>query len=135
MRRWSAHSQKVFNSLDFRLKVLVMRLRDEVGDISLLYGYRDRETQNGMYENGVSKLKYPKSYHNKHPSLAVDFQPYPMPTDDIMIHASLAYYAGHAMRIAREERFTIRWGGDWNENGILQDETFRDYYHIEIPEA
>ena len=131
MRTWSVNSKKVYDTLDGDLKVLVTRIRDEVVDISLTSGYRDREEQNTLFENSLSTLRWPDSKHNRKPSLAVDLQPYPYPRSELKLWASLGYIAGHAHRIAQEEGFRIRWGGDWNRNGDLTDQTFDDLFHLE----
>ena len=113
MRSWSAKSKKVYDTLDPRLQVLVTRIRDEVVDISLVSGHRDRLEQTTLYENGYSKLKFPHSKHNKNPSVAVDLQPYPYPTEEPKLWGALGYIAGRAHAIAAEEGFRIRWDRDW----------------------
>lgn len=132
MRTWSKRSKKVYDTLDPRLQVLVTRIRDEVCDISLIYGYRDRELQNTMFEAGASTLRYPDSKHNRRPSRAVDLQPYPYPEYEPKLWGALGYIAGHAVRIAKEEGFDVRWGGDWNQNGDLTDQNFDDLFHLEV---
>ena len=132
MRTWSSKSKKVYDTLDPRLQTLVTRIRDEVVDISLVYGYRDREAQNALYENDLSTLKYPDSKHNKKPSLAVDLQPYPFPSYEPKLWGALGYIAGRAYQIAEQEGFEIRWGGDWDSDGDLTDQNFDDLFHIEL---
>lgn len=134
MRKWSKNSKRIYDQLDGRLQRLVTRIRDEVTDISLTYGYRDRETQNTMYENGVTKVKYPNSKHNRKPAIAVDLQPYPYPEYEPKLWGALGYIAGHAHRIAAEEGFDIRWGGDWDRDGDMTDQNFDDLFHIEVYE-
>lgn len=131
MRTWSKRSKKVYDTLDGDLQVLVTRIRDEVADISLISGYRDREEQNGLHENGFSTLRWPDSKHNRKPSLAVDLQPYPYPQREVKVWAALGYIAGNAQRIAKEEGFRIRWGGDWDGDGDITDQIFDDLFHLE----
>lgn len=136
-RSWSTRSETIYNQLDERLQRLVTRIRDEVVDITLIYphgGHRDRETQLGMFENGVSTLKFPDSKHNRWPSLAVDLQPYPYPKEECKLWGSLGYIAGRAHEIAYQEGFRIRWGGDWDGDGDVTDQTFDDLFHIEVLE-
>lgn len=45
-------------------------------DITVVYGYRNKETQDRLYRQKRSELKYPDSAHNKTPALAVDFVPW-----------------------------------------------------------
>ena len=51
-------------------------------DCSVLEGHRDKDRQNAFYEEGKTKVKYPKGRHNANPSLAVDVVPYPIDWDD-----------------------------------------------------
>lgn len=132
MRTWSKDSAAVYATLHPKLQVLVTRIRDEVADISLIQGFRDREEQTKAFESNHSKVQWPDSMHNKKPSKAVDLQPYPMPKKETKLWAALGYIAGHACRIAEQEGFAIRWGGDWNRNGDLTDQNFDDLFHLEI---
>ena len=132
MRIWGRKSQRVYDTLDPRLQEWVTRVRDEVVDISLLYGHRDRETQNTMFEAGASKLRYPDSKHNRKPSLAVDLQPSPRPLKDNKLWGALGYIAGRGEDIAADMGLTLRWGGDWDRDGDLTDQDFDDLFHWEI---
>ena len=133
-RTWSNRSQKVYDTLDPRLQILVTRLRDEVVDISLVSGHRDQLEQNTNYKNGTTTLRWPKSKHNSKPSLAVDLQPYPYPREEPRLWGALGYIAGRAYDIAQQEGFSIRWGGDWDRDGDLTDQNFDDLFHLEIYE-
>lgn len=132
-RRWSRRSKRVLDTLDPRLQVVMNELLEKM-DVSLIFGYRDRETQNALYENGKSKLRFPDSKHNRKPSLAVDLQPYPVPTREVELWAALGYMAGLAKGIAERHGWTLRWGGDWDSDGDLTDNNFDDLYHLEIKE-
>jgi len=134
MRAWGKRSQKVRDTLDPRLGMVVDRLLHEVSDISLLYGYRNQHTQNDMFDAGMSKLRYPDSKHNNTPSLAVDLQPYPYPSYTKKLWGALGYIAGHAIRIGTAQGVRIRWGGDWDEDGSMTDQNFDDLFHLEIVE-
>ena len=115
-----------------------------IADISLIAGGRDEETQNRFFDEGTTKVRWPHSKHNKLPlSYAVDFQPYPMPhvnaTDPKIkakaqkkLWASLAYVAGAARVFAYANGFRLRWGGDWDMDGNLTDQTFDDLFHLEL---
>jgi peptidoglycan L-alanyl-D-glutamate endopeptidase CwlK len=87
------------------------------------------------YFSGNSKLMWPKGRHNSLPSKAVDFQPYPMPKDKAKLWASLAYVAGRIIQMAAEDGVLIRWGGDWDSDGDLTDQTFDDLFHLEVVDA
>lgn len=132
MRTWSPASQKVYDTLDYKLQRLVTRIRDEVMDISLISGFRRQAEQDLLFRSGLSKLRWPDSRHNTNPSQAVDLQPYPYPSYDPKLWGALGYIAGRAYRIAVEEGFEIRWGGDWDGDGEMTDQEFDDLFHIEI---
>jgi hypothetical protein len=104
----------------------------EVADISILQGHRGKEEQNKAFDTGRSKLRWPDGNHNKLPSTAVDFQPYPVPERREKLWASLAYIAGRAIEIGKRRGLVVRWGGDWDQDGDLTDQTFDDLYHLEI---
>jgi len=110
-------------------------------DTSILEGHRVQELQDLYYEKGTSKLKYPDGNHNNKPSLAVDAQPYPFNPKGPKAKIKLAHWAGYVMatfdRLKREspelyDGYQLRWGGDWDSDGDLDDQTFDDYYHFEI---
>ena len=134
MRSWGNKSRTVYAELDPRLQLVCDRVLLEVADISLIAGHRGEAAQNFAFANGNSKLRWPNGKHNKLPSMAVDFQPYPMPTERAKIWAGLAYIAGNMVAIAQQEGITLRWGGDWDSDGDLTDQTFNDLYHVEIVE-
>jgi len=134
-RTWGRKSLLVHNQLDPRLQILLTRVRNEVADISLTSGHRDCAEQNGYFEIGVSTLRWPDSKHNKLPSLAVDFQPYPYPDTETKLWGALGYIAGRAYEIAADMNIKIRWGGDWDGDGDLTDQDFDDLFHLEIVDA
>lgn len=47
-------------------------------DVVVLCGHRGQKAQDDAFNRGTSKLRYPKSKHNKLPSLAMDLAPYPI---------------------------------------------------------
>jgi len=107
-------------------------VRDEVTDISILEGHRDRFRQNKAFREGKSQVQWPDGKHNSKPSKAVDFQPYPLPERKEKLWAALAYIAGRAIEIGKRRGLVVRWGGDWNSNGDLTDNNFDDLYHLEV---
>ena len=104
-------------------------------DNSIICGHRTEEKQNAAYKKGYSKLKYPKSKHNKLPSMAVDAIPFPISWDD---HDRMRYFAGVVKGIAwmlrerGEISHDIRWGGDWDMDTDLADNRFQDLVHFEL---
>lgn len=98
-------------------------------DCSILEGYRNRSNQNKAYRKKKSKLKYPQSKHNRKPSLAVDVAPYPIGWQD---RERFCLLAGVVKGIAHSKGIEIRWGGDFNSNNIISDESFVDMPHFEL---
>jgi len=101
----------------------------KVIDCTVVFGHRDEEEQEEMVRKGYSKLHYPSSKHNKKPSLAVDVVPYPIDWED---RERFVYLAGIVKGIASQLQIKIRWGGDWNNNNDLKDQTWMDLPHYEL---
>lgn len=104
-------------------------------DFTVYEGRRDQATQDKYYHAGKSKLKYPKSKHNKQPSMALDCAPYPIDWND----KKRFYYLAGAMKQAAvmlkakgEITHTLRWGGDWDMDGDFKDQSFEDLPHFEL---
>ena len=98
-------------------------------DCSVLEGSRSEERQNKLYEEGKTKVKYPKGRHNSSPSRAVDVTPYPVDWDD---RERQTLFAGFVIGIARSMDIDLRWGGDWDQDFEVQDNKFDDFPHFEI---
>lgn len=104
-------------------------------DITILDGHRGKIEQNKVYNEGNSQVQYPNSKHNKMPAMATDFVSYPIKWDDREQHY---FTAGMVMGIAEvlyhQDIIThrVKFGGDWNQNDIVSDETFKDLFHIEL---
>lgn len=98
-------------------------------DCTVIEGHRGEAAQNKAFAEGKSKLKYPQSKHNKTPSLAADVLPYPIDWNDTN---RMRYFAGFVVGIAATMGIKIRWGGDWNQNTELKDNSFNDLPHFEI---
>jgi len=104
-------------------------------DCSILCGHRGEVTQNRLKAEGKSQLSYPESKHNSLPSMAVDVAPYPINWHD---RERFHYFAGYVMGVAerlRQEgkiRSYLRWGGDWDRDTQVSDNSFDDLVHFEI---
>ena len=98
-------------------------------DCTILVGHRNEKDQNDAYEKGLSKLKFPLSKHNKMRSEAVDVAPYPIDWKDTK---RFYFFAGYVLGIADRMGIKITWGGDWNRNKDLNDQTFMDLVHFEL---
>ena len=124
-------------------------------DFSVIEGHRDQHTQDKYYDMGVSKVKWPDGKHNSLPSKAFDLNPYDhrfkcgLIGNDIQVrHFMVTYkmsmsdvrsyittqYHRMAMLIsaaAKEEKVPMRWGGDWDRDNDILDQSFNDLAHFE----
>ena len=98
-------------------------------DNTILEGHRGKTKQDRYFKSGQSKLKYPKSKHNKTPSEAVDSAPWPIDWNNTK---RFYYYAGYVMATAERLGINIRWGGDWDSDNDLDDQRFNDLVHFEL---
>lgn len=106
-------------------------------DCTIICGERNRADQEAAFNAGNSKLHYPQSKHNTHPSLAVDVAPYEINHVDWGKIQS-AFFAGYVKGKA-DQLFKIgvishkiRCGVDWNSDNNVDDTTFWDGAHFEI---
>lgn len=109
MYKYSKRSLKNLSECHPLLIALFMEVIKHV-DCTIIDGYRTKKEQNDAFNKGYSKLKYPKSKHNKKPSLAADVMPYPIDWDDAM---GAEHFAGIVKGIAFAMGIPITWGGDW----------------------
>jgi peptidoglycan L-alanyl-D-glutamate endopeptidase CwlK len=111
MNTFSSHSKKALLTCDERLQEILHRAIKEM-DFSVLEGHRGETAQNYAFDNGFSRLKFPKSKHNVMPSLAVDIAPYPIIWKDALRFVQLSQIV---KRIASGLFIEIIWGGDWSK--------------------
>ena len=105
-------------------------------DCSIICGHRDQESQEQAVRDGFSKVNFPNSQHNSLPSMAVDVVPYPVDWQD----TNRFYHFGGYVKAVAEQLLAenvisheIRWGGDWDRDTDLNDQTFMDLVHWELP--
>ena len=130
MPKFSKLSKERLSTCDVRLQ-LIMNAAIRIFDFSVLEGHRGEADQNAAFERGVSKARFPDSNHNASPSLAVDIAPYPIDREDTERFVLLAgIVRAVAFQYGLEDQ--IRWGGDWDRDDRMSDESFRDYAHFEV---
>ena len=103
-------------------------------DFKVTCGHRTMEDQTKAYLAGLSKKRWPESKHNPMPSIAVDVAPYHATPPHIRWNATKEFYflAGAILEAAESFDTEVRWGGDWDRDGDLYDQTFMDLGHFEL---
>lgn len=71
------------------------------------------------------------SKHLALPSRAVDVAPYPINWGD---KKRFYHFAGYVQGLAAQLGISLRWGGDWDGDNDLNDQTFFDLVHFELKE-
>ena len=113
----------------------LQRLFNEVikhWDCSVTEGYRNEERQNKAYRGGKSKVKYPNGKHNRVPSDAVDVVPYVLGKGIVWEERECLSFGGFVVGISTQLGIRIRWGGDWDGDRDVNDQSFNDLVHFEI---
>jgi len=98
-------------------------------DCTVLEGHRDKDRQNQMVAEGKSQVRWPDGKHNTVPSCAVDVTPYPIQWDD---RERQTLFAGYVLATAKAMGVNLRWGGDWDRDTEVRDNTFDDLVHFEL---
>ena len=112
------------------IAVVCRAIRLTTVDFTVYEGLRSLERQKELVASGASKTLDSRhlvgcavdlpAWVNGHPSWENKYMP---PIRDAMYSA------------ANELGVTLRYGGDWNGNGIESDESFRDAVHWELTRA
>jgi len=100
-------------------------------DCTILEGQRNEARQNQMVAEGKSQVRWPDGKHNTVPSRAVDVTPYPILWDD---RERQTLFAGYVLATAKAMGIDLRWGGDWDRDTEVRDNSFDDLVHFEIVE-
>jgi peptidoglycan L-alanyl-D-glutamate endopeptidase CwlK len=135
MNKFSPISSQRLLTCDQRLQEIMVRAlsRSKV-DFGIAEGQRTIQRQIELFKekktgkDGVNHL----SKHNYNPSLAVDIYGWVDGKMDYSIPV-MCYLAGVIESVAGEFGFKIRWGGNWDGDGIIiTDQNFDDLPHFEI---
>jgi len=100
-------------------------------DCTVIEGHRSVERQKELFDKGFSKIDgiNKKSKHNYTPSMAVDVVPYPIDWNDT---DRMYFFGGYVKGIAHSMGIKIRFGGDWDSDTKVNDQSFIDLPHFEI---
>ena len=90
-------------------------------------GRAEQPLQAGVVQATLSELK--AQCHTTCLSEAVDIAPYPINWKDT---EKFYYVAGIVMGVAGMLGIELRWGGDWDRDDDLHDQTFMDLGHFEL---
>jgi peptidoglycan L-alanyl-D-glutamate endopeptidase CwlK len=121
---WGARSLSRLSECDGLLQELFHRViarEDLPFDLTIICGYRDQREQDAAFKAGNSKLRWPKSKHNRCPSLAVDVAPF---IGGKANHSDWALFHKLAPIVKNEWAKMLEdgtappgedlvWGGDW----------------------
>ena len=112
-------------------------------DFTIVWGWRNEEQQEQAFLSGNSTKHFPDSKHNfmdaegKPLSDAFDFAPWCRLPDGKMgipwkdSHA-FAVVGGIILAAARDLGYShLRYGGDWDMDGLTTDQTLMDWGHVE----
>lgn len=116
--------QSIFNLAIKRSKI----------DFGIAEGHRSIERQKELFAEGKTTIDgvTQKSQHNFSPSLAVDIYAY-FNGSASWDEKHLCYIAGVVQSCAVELGFVVRWGGNWDSDGVIvYDQNFIDLPHFEI---
>jgi peptidoglycan L-alanyl-D-glutamate endopeptidase CwlK len=132
MPKFSQKSLDKLNTADHHLVILFTEVVKH-RDCSVIWGFRGKADQDAAFASGASKKKWPDGEHNKTPSQAVDVAPCingKISSDSRECYAFAGFVLGFAAALGLAGR--IRWGGDWDQDGSVTDQTFNDLWHFEI---
>ena len=101
----------------------------EICDCTILEGHRPQEVQEQYFEDGRSRVNWPNGKHNTEPYEALDAAAYPIDWND---KVKFYYFAGIVKAVSEMMEIPVRWGGDWDGDGDLHDQTFMDLVHFEL---
>lgn len=129
--RWGPRSQAVLATAHPALVALADRVLELAPfDVSATEGHRTREAHEAL-PAGATQVTWERSKHSRSPSWALHLDPYPIQYED-----DRRYYVLHGVVLLAAEdlglRDVLRWGGDWDRDLELIDETFRDLAHYEL---
>lgn len=110
------------------VKVAHLALTLSPRDFTVIEGVRSKAKQKRLYAQGATK-----TMNSRHlTGHAIDIVPYPLDWKD---KAAFETIAKAMLTAAKQLNIAIRWGGDWNQNGRSDDETFYDGPHFELLKA
>jgi peptidoglycan L-alanyl-D-glutamate endopeptidase CwlK len=124
MPHFGKRSKQRLKGVDTKL-VNVLNELVKIMEVTIIEGLRSQERQDELVAKGASKTRYSKHIQGK----AVDLAPYPIDWED---RERFHYMGGMVRGIGQQLNVNIRWGGDWDSDGEIKDNSFDDLVHVEI---
>lgn len=128
MPTFSKTSLQRLATCDTRLQDLCLQAIN-LFDFTVIEGHRDASKQQALFDQGLSKARPGQSKHNVYPSMAVDLAPYPIDWQD---KERFRYLGGIMVGLAYKMAIPLRWGGDWDGDGVFVDQSLIDLPHFEL---
>ena len=121
---------------------VVMRSVIQFYDIAIIWGWRGEELQNHFFDIGTSTKAWPDSTHNTTDedgqplSRGVDIAPWFDSRPHIRWNNANEFtqLAGRVLQVADMLSIPLTWGGDWDRDDDLNDQTFYDLGHFQLYE-
>ena len=133
---FGARSREALDTCRDELVVLAEEALDASPvDFSILEGLRPIERQQLLFRQGFSKLDGVNKLSKHNPTVAqplsraFDFAPYPLDWNDTW---AFSLVAGVLLTTAKRLDISVRWGADWDRDGIVREHRFRDFGHLEL---
>lgn len=109
-------------------------------DHTIIEGVRTKERQRELWNQRRTKTMNSKHlpFGAQGCSLAVDVAPYPIkwpvPGENSYVKdvGRFYHFSGYVLGVASEMGIKVRWGGDWDRDHDLKDQSFDDLVHWEI---
>lgn len=110
---------------------ILLGMVNQLMPVRVLESKRTGAKQHDLFVKGFSKLDYPPGgKHTTEPlSEAVDICPDPWDPAD---RERMTLLAGMMLMAAHIKGYNIRWGGDWDQDSQVSDNSFDDLFHYEI---
>ena len=102
-------------------------------DCAVIDGARSHAEQVKNVQRGVSKTMASKDLRQADGfSHAADVGPYPVLWNDPQYARECLFFGGFVLGIAAKLGLKVRYGGDWDSDKDLNDQTFNDLVHFEL---
>ncbi|NKB44515.1 MAG: hypothetical protein GKS03_09590 [Alphaproteobacteria bacterium] len=137
----SRSREKLDTCCEEMVEIAELAIRRTPVDFTIVHGFRGEDTQNALFDSGASRKMWPESKHNYvtvgpdgkclPASLAIDFGPWVnggIPWEETHMFALIA---GVFAACAIERGYRVRWGGDFDGDGLSSDQTLLDFGHVE----